>query len=72
VVSGRLHVKKDVEKERTMKKDAKELSEQFKAILEKFGTAYKDIEQQINTEFAARDERIQALEDRIAALEGRA
>lgn len=55
-----------------MKKDAKELSEQFKAILEKFGTAYKDIEQQINTEFAARDERIQALEDRIAALEGRA
>jgi polyhydroxyalkanoate synthesis regulator phasin len=55
-----------------MEKDAKELTEQFKAILEKFGTVYKDIEQQINTEFAARDERIQTLEERIAALEAQA
>ncbi len=54
-----------------MKKDAKELTKQFKAILEKFGTAYADIEQQINTALAARDERIQTLEDRIAALEER-
>jgi uridine kinase len=54
----------------TMKKDAKELSEQFKAVLEKLQTVYADLEQQINTELAARDARLQELEARITALEG--
>lgn len=54
-----------------MKKDAKELTEQFKAILEKFGTAYADIEQQINIALAARDARLAELEERITAMETR-
>lgn len=54
-----------------MKKDAKELTEQFKAILDKFGTAYADIEQQVNTALAAQDARIAELEERITALEER-
>jgi BMFP domain-containing protein YqiC len=49
--------------------DAKQLTEQFQAVLLKLQTAVAEIEEQINIALAARDERIQALEDRIAALE---
>lgn len=52
-------------------KDAKQLTEQFKAILEKFQAAYADLERQINEEFAARDARLADLEERITALEAR-
>ncbi len=50
-------------------KNGKQVSEKLTALLEKLQAGYKDIEQQINTEFAARDARIAALEERIKALE---
>ena len=55
-----------------MRNDAKHLTEQFQAVLLNLKTAVAEIQDQITAALAARDERIQALEDRIAALEGRA
>jgi polyhydroxyalkanoate synthesis regulator phasin len=61
-----------------MKSDAKQLTEQFKTILEKLQAGYKDIERQINTGFDVRDTwlreqemRIKALEERVKTLEGK-
>lgn len=61
-----------------MKSDAKQLTEQFKTILEKLQAGYKDIERQINTGFDVRDTwlreqemRIKVLEERVKTLEGK-
>ena len=55
-----------------MRYDAKQLTEQFQAILLNLKTAVAEIQEQINAALEIRDERIAALEDRIAALEERA
>jgi len=49
----------------------KEITQKLSALLEKLQAGYKDIEEQMNTELAARDARLQELEARITALEER-
>lgn len=52
-------------------KTGKEITQKLSALLEKLQAGYRDIEQQMNTEFTARDARIAELEERITALETR-
>lgn len=54
-----------------MKPDAKQLIERFNVLIAQMQAAVSDIEQQVNTALAARDARLQALEDRIKTLEQR-
>ena len=49
----------------------KEISQKLSTLLEKLQAVYKDIEEQMNTELAARDARLQELAARITALEER-
>lgn len=49
----------------------KEISQKLSTLLEKLQAGYKNIEEQMNTELAARDARLQELAARITALEER-
>jgi polyhydroxyalkanoate synthesis regulator phasin len=53
-------------------KTGKEITQKLSALLEKLQAGYRNIEQQMNTEFTARDARIAELEERITALEAQA